>query len=562
MNGLPAGFLDERRLLLGPWQAFERDVARLLVANGYEDVRVVAGSGDHGGDVLGVLAGDLWVFQCKHTTASPPPRAAIGEVVQAARYYAAQRMVVATSRPPGDSFLEEKARYERTGLAIQIADPRKLLNLMARTPEYANARRKLHDYQEETSTRFREALLDTGRALIVLATGLGKTVVMAEVVADLLRDELVEDRTVLVLAHTRELVDQLHRQFWFQLPKWVATHQLSDGETPSYWEGITFATIQSARSKLGSLPHFGLVLVDEAHHVGADIFQQTLTALQPRMLGGVTATPWRGDGYDIEHILGPPLVRIGIAEGLQRGFLTEVDYRLLADNIDWEFVRSASRHEYSLTELNRRLILPTRDEEAVRIITELFRTQKRQAGIVFSPTIVHAESFAAMLRRYDFRAEAISSETPPRERDMLMSRFRAGQLDVVTTVDLFNEGVDVPDVDLIVFMRTTHSRRIFVQQLGRGLRLSPLKEKVVVLDFVTDLRRVAEVIELDKAARGNSVERLGLGGRLVQFSDRSAGNFLREWMLDQASLFLREGDPTLEIPQFEFPVPPCPGGVQ
>src|SRR2546430_12548796 len=78
----------------------------------------------------------------------------------------------------------------------------------------------------------------------------------------------------------------------------------------------------------------------------------------------------------------------------------------------------------------------------------------------------------------------------------LLSGFRAGQLDVVATVDLFNEGIDVPDVDLIVFMRSTHSRRIFVQQLGRGLRVSPGKENVVVLDFVTDLRRVAEAIEL------------------------------------------------------------------
>src|SRR6185436_16021910 len=99
-------------------------------------------------------------------------------------------------------------------------------------------------------------------------------------------------------------------------------------------------------------------------------------------------------------------------------------------------------------------------------------------GIVFSPTTVHAQSFCAMLRHCGFRAESISNETPPRERDALMSRFRAGQLDLVATVDLFNEGVDVPDVDLIVFMRTTHSRRIFVQQLGRGLRTSKNKDKV------------------------------------------------------------------------------------
>ena len=168
---------------------------------------------------------------------------------------------------------------------------------------------------------------------------------------------------------------------------------------------------------------------------------------------------------------------------------------------------------------------------------------------------------AATLRQHHLRAEHVSGELPARQRDLVMARFRAGQLDFVASVDLFNEGVDVPDVDLIVFMRTTHSRRIFVQQLGRGLRASPNKDKVVVLDFVTDLRRVAEVVELDRAASAGPVERLGLGNRLISFRDATAGDFLQEWMLDQASLVLREGDHTLELPRFEFPEPPPPGNV-
>ena len=111
-------------------------------------------------------------------------------------------------------------------------------------------------------------------------------------------------------------------------------------------------------------------------------------------------------------------------------------------------------------------------------------------------------------------------------------------------------------------MRVTHNRRIFVQQLGRGLRVTPQKDKVVVLDFVTDLRRIAEVVELDRAVRSESVEHLGLGQRLVQFADRSAGTFLKEWVLDQASLFLREDDPAVEMPAFDYPPCPPPGGVQ
>ena len=558
----PSGFLDERRLLYGPWKAFERDVARLLIVNGFGDVRVVGGSGDRGADVLGVKNGELWVWQCKHTTTSSPPKAAVREVVEAARYYGADRMVVATSRPPGRGLLEEKARFERQGLKIDLATPAVLLRRMRSSREYAPSRRTLRDYQETTSSRFREALLDTGRAQVVLATGLGKTVVMADVVADLYRDGLITGNRVLVLAHTRELVDQLHKAFWYQLPSWVPTHQSSEGERPTYWDGITFATIQSVVSQLEELPSFGLILVDEAHHVGADMFRRAIDVLNPPMLGGVTATPWRGDAFDIDEILGQPLVKIGIAEGLQQGFLSEVDYRLLADNLDWTFVQEASRHKYSLSQLNRKLIIPTRDEQAARLVKQVFENEGRRAAILFSPTIGHARSMAGMLRRYGIKTEAVYGEMPPRERDKLMTRFRAGHLDVLTSVDLFNEGVDVPDVNLIVFMRATHSRRIFVQQLGRGLRVSPGKKNVIVLDFVTDIRRIAEVIELDRAARDGPLERLGLGNRIVQFNDASAGSFLQEWMLDQASLFLRESDPILELPRFEFPDPAPPGGVQ
>ena len=156
-----------------------------------------------------------------------------------------------------------------------------------------------------------------------------------------------------------------------------------------------------------------------------------------------------------------------------------------------------------------------------------------------------------MLRLFGFRCEAITGDLNPRERDRIMAAFRQGRLDIVTTRDLFNEGVDVPDVDLIGFMRVTHSRRIFVQQLGRGLRISPRKKKVVVLDFVSDLRRIAEVIELERATKGD-IEHLRLPGSAIQFRDASAGSFMLEWMKDQADLFSREGDAELGAASVRF----------
>lgn len=553
-------FLDSRRLLKGPWQAFERDVARLLVANAFNDVRIVAGAGDKGADVLGVKDSQVWVVQCKFSAGGYPPASAVDEVAEAARYYHADRIYVASSRPAGPATRAALERWRALGMTVGVLEPAQLLEMARRSPEYPKARRDLRDYQEEAVARFVQALRETGRGQVVLATGLGKTVVLAESVAQLFRDEALPMGRVLVLAGTRELVDQLQRSFWDQLPKWVPTHRLIGGEEPSFWEGVTFATIQSAVSKLDNLPTFDLVLIDEAHHIGSATFRRLTKHMADAMIGGVTATPWRGDGYDIDGLLGQPVVQMGIAEGLRRGFLCEADYRLLADNIDWSFVRERSLNNYSIKQLNRQLLLPTRDEEAARAIREVFDKEKRRAAVIFCSTVVHAKSFAAMLRLFGFRAEAITGDMEPRERDRVMASFRQGRLDVVTTRDLFNEGVDVPDVDMIAFMRVTHSRRIFVQQLGRGLRLSPGKSKVVVLDFVSDLRRISEVIELERAVKGD-IEHLRVPG-VIQFRDAGAGSFMLDWMKDQADLFSREGDPSLELPRFDFPEPSTKGNIQ
>ncbi len=279
------------------------------------------------------------------------------------------------------------------------------------------------------------------------------------------------------------------------------------------------------------------------------------------MVGGATATPWRGDHFDIDTILGQPVAKIGIDEGLRRGFLCEADYRLLADNIDWEFVRKQSRNEYSIKELNTRLLIPTRDEEAARVIADTFKKESRRSLIVFARVSSMREP-----SRPCSSSMVSGRPTSPGRWTLVIGRktmagLRRGTINAVTTVDIFNEGVDVPDVDMLAFMRVTHSRRIFVQQLGRGLRLAPNKDKVVVLDFVSDLRRISEVIDLQKSISGD-VERLDLVERIVQFSDHGAGHFMFEWLLDQADLFNREGDAKLELPEFNFPLPPSPGAVQ
>ena len=153
------------------------------------------------------------------------------------------------------------------------------------------------------------ALIDTGRAQIVLATGLGKTIVMAEVVADLLRDNRIAHGRVLVLGtHTIPCRSACTGHSGINFPKWVSTHQLAESEFPA--SGMESRSRPSKRvCQPGTTPRFGLILVDEAHHIGAEMFQKTIQELNPPMLGGVTATPWRGDGYDIDEILARPSSR-------------------------------------------------------------------------------------------------------------------------------------------------------------------------------------------------------------------------------------------------------------
>ena len=562
---LSRSFLNPNSLSVGPWQAFERLIARLMLARGFLDVRLVGGAGDRGGDVLGTYAGIRWVVQCKFSQSGSISSHAFDEVIRAAEVYGCDRMLLAVSCTAPVALRDAESDYKWRGYNVDLVDAEGILALAADTTEFPPARRELYDYQVEAVRLLDEALAETGRGQLVLATGLGKTVVLSQLVARLFAGQRLTPARVYVVAHTRDLVDQLHRAFWHQLPRWVPTHRYVGGDRPVSLdgvEGVVFATVQTLAAQVDAAPPCGLLVVDEAHHLGADTFRRLVRAMEPPLLAGATATPWRGDGYEISDLLGPPVMSYGIEDGLARGFLSEIDYRIHADDLDWRMIQELSENRYSLPQLNRRLLIPTRDERAVRIIRRTFEDHGLRRGIVYSPSLVHARGFRALLRQYDFRSECVSGEMSAREREAVLSRFSAGELDFVTSVDLLNEGVDVPDVDLVVFMRATHSRRIFVQQLGRGLRVAPGKSMVVVLDFVSDLKRVREVVELDRAVRGAHVESLGLGPNLIEFADVTAADFMREWVMDQASLKSRVGSVDLELPPFEFPDTSPYGNVQ
>ncbi|MEC8196410.1 MAG: DEAD/DEAH box helicase family protein, partial [Pseudomonadota bacterium] len=297
-----SGFVSVERLAYGPWQAFERMIARLAKHAGFKDVALVGGSGDHGADVVGVMDGQRWVLQAKYRTNGSVDDAGAKEAVWALGKYDAVTAVAATNQEFYQSAYRFIASQVDAGIDVRAWNGDYLLRFYEQLPSASIERREPRKYQEKAISRV-EAQRGRGdsRALVLMATGLGKSMVANELIAN--EFDRNPNQEILVLAHMSDLVKQLEFSSWSQLPKECSTHLWTDGELPSYPGGVVFATWQSVNSAMergeGLAGRFGLVIVDEAHHAPSESFSRLLSRLEPNFLVGLTATPWRGDERDI-----------------------------------------------------------------------------------------------------------------------------------------------------------------------------------------------------------------------------------------------------------------------
>jgi superfamily II DNA or RNA helicase len=539
---------------IGP-AAFTRQVERLLLHLGFVNVVNIDGPNDQGGDLIGTRNGQQWVFQAKWKSRGTVAPAAIDEVLSAKAFYRTDRAAIVTNARFGPKTDERRDALRRVGHPIELWSGRELVDLYnsehvcaQRLPE-----RPLREYQAKAFERIVEDLEDSGRALLILATGLGKTVIGGEIIARHLRHQPADK--VLVIAHTKDLVEQLERAMWFHVPKTVRTQLLTGDHKPDDLRGITCATVATALTYVRNGYKPGLIMVDEAHHVAeGGQFTELLDALPEVPRFGVTATPWRGDRFDIRHRFGEPSYTLGIEDGMRLGYLAEVRYRLFSDNINWDFVREASRHSYSIKDLNARLFLPERDEAIRDQLIDTWARTREPRAVVFCRTVEHAERLAGLLNQVPQwkNVKAVHAGLGHRERQLRLMSFRQGEIPIITAVDILNEGVDIPDVNILGFARVTHSRRIFVQQLGRGLRLREGKSHVEALDFVSDIRRVAAIMNLREQVSADEIETLRLAptGTRFEFSDAQAESLMREWIKDAASL-----ETALDEHRLQFPDP-------
>lgn len=327
---------------------------------------------------------------------------------------------------------------------------------------------------------------DRWNNLVVMATGTGKTVVSA---LDYRRLQTAgtADR-LLFIAHREELLIQSMSTFRHVLRQGDFGELFVGGQRPREWRHV-FASVQSlAQLDLSELDptHFDMVIVDEFHHAEAATYRRLLEHLKPKVLLGLTATPERTDGADVRTWFdGRTAVELRLWEALDQGLLAPFQYFGLHDDVALEQVRWKRGRGYDVTELTN---VYTGDDHRVRLILQAVRNKVEDPGrmraLGFCVSIQHAQFMAERFNAAGIPSRAITSQTSREDRAAALAALRERQVNVLFAVDLFNEGLDIPAVDTVLFLRPTESATVFLQQLGRGLRLAEDKACLTVLDFI------------------------------------------------------------------------------
>jgi superfamily II DNA or RNA helicase len=575
-------FISEQILSGITWQAFERIICRLLTLQEYDGVRLIGQTGDQGADIIAHKNRKRWLFQAKRWKVRIGV-AVLDATLEAQKIYRADiPVIVALGGFDADAREHQRALLSR-GVPLQLWDRSSLLRAAAHLDDKPMPVPLPRSYQEEAIQAIMKTWLDgmSRKAMIVMATGLGKTFTAAEAIR---RINAIKPIRVVVLAHTNEIVYQLERAFWPFLRPSQETLIWNGYEEPSLEAleraPMVFACQNSVSSFIESgqrLPEFDLILIDECHHVGGQMYQRIINEANAGRDGGafllgLTATPWRPDETDVSAVFGNPIFSMDMISGLRLGFLSNVDYRMYTDNINWKALPEIRGKRLSPRQINRTLFISEWDNAVVFELQKTWSEQVNPRAIVFCGTIDHAITMRDQINSLGFcNAAAIYSQVqggatmPGWERNRILCDFQDGTVNVICAVDIFNEGVDVPDVNIIVFQRVTHSRRIFIQQLGRGLRLAAGKQKVIVLDFVSDIRRFAAGISLKNSLEAASSQASAKPMRIrlqhkVTFNraggeDGEAESFLRQWLADVATI----EDAGEDASVLQFP-PPMPGG--
>jgi len=331
------------------------------------------------------------------------------------------------------------------------------------------------------------------RQLVVAATGTGKTMVAAFDYKREVKKNGGRYPTLLFVAHRREILEQSLASFRAVLKNQNFGDILDGSSSPRQHEHL-FATIQTVYSRdwIRKLPpdKFSYIVIDETHRSAAESYQTLLNHAKPHILLGLTATPERTDGDDILRYFGNRIVsELRLPDAINLRLVAPFHYYAAADDVDYTRARW-ERGSYRTSDIDK--LLTGNDARAGIILNQCLRRLKNPheaRGLGFCVSVEHANFMAAFFNKHNIKARSLSSNTPTEERRRCQAELSDGTLNFLFVVDLYNEGVDIPEIDTVLFLRPTESLTVFLQQLGRGLRITDGKDYLTVLDFVGQMHQ-------------------------------------------------------------------------
>lgn len=345
----------------------------------------------------------------------------------------------------------------------------------------------LRDYQIENKVKIYDSWNKHRSVMLQMPTGTGKTRVFVSIAKDLHNWGAKNKRAVrvLILAHRKELIEQISENVGL---KYGLAHGLiisQSAEQRKYPFQVGSVPTLNRRLFKWAANDFDVIIIDEAHHVKAQSYRNILNEYPNAKILGVTATPYRLNGAGFRPEFDDLIVSPSISEFIKRGYLSDYEYysirpesHLQADidrmavNMDGDYLDSAMS------------AVMDKDEIRANIVNSYLNIANGKKGIVYTVNKEHSRHLKERFISEGIKAEVVDSDTPREERDKIVSRFRKGDITVLLNVNIFSEGFDCPDVEFVQLARPTKSLSMYLQQVGRGLRTSDGKEKVIILDNV------------------------------------------------------------------------------
>lgn len=333
---------------------------------------------------------------------------------------------------------------------------------------------KLKEHQQEALKNLRQ-MREKGESIALLyhATGTGKTVTA---VSDAKR---VGERT-LFLAHTKELVYQAKETFekvWKDAD--VGLYVAEDREEDAY---VVCGSIQGVAQNIEMFKpdDFGYLIIDECHHSAANTYKKILSYFKPKFTLGLTATPERMDGEDILELFQNVAHKLDLQTAVEIGELVPIRCIRIKTNVDLSDVR-INGIKYNTQDLESKLFIPERNKIIVDTYLDFVKDKKT---VVFCASVKHAEMIAELFKEKGVRAEAVSGSLRDSVRKRILDEYENGDINVLCACDLLNEGWDSPQTRVLFMARPTMPKTLYLQQLGKGMRLCEGKEYLMVFDFI------------------------------------------------------------------------------